>query len=268
VHTSAPLDVDALRADLLAPAGPWTRLDVVARTGSTNADLLAASAAGAPDRTVLVAEVQEAGRGRLARSWVSPPGTGLTLSVLLRPVPVAPARFGWIPLLAGLAVLDAVRELTALPAALKWPNDLLLGSEGRKAAGILAEVAPDGGVVLGIGFNVGAVADLPEGATSPAAEGVELDRTGSLRVLLLCLAARDAQWRDGGGDPDASRLRSDYRAACASLGTEVRVDLPGGDALTGIAEDVDGDGRLLLLDAHGRRRAVAAGDVVHLRPAF
>lgn len=264
-----PLDVAALRAALVEPAGPWARLDVVERTGSTNVDLLAAAAAGAPDRSVLVAEHQESGRGRLSRTWISPQGSGLTLSVLLRPSPVRPARFGWLPLLAGLALLDTVRSLTGVTAGLKWPNDVLLGREGRKAAGILAEVAADGGVVIGLGLNVGGLpADLPAGATSLAAQGADLDRTHVLVALLTRLAERDAQWRDGGGDPDAGPLRSDYRAGCASLGSEVRVELPGGATLRGVAEDVDGDGRLLLLEPDGHRRAVAAGDVVHLRPAF
>ena len=90
-------------------SGLWTTVDIVDRTGSTNADLLVAAAAGAPDRSVLVAEHQDAGRGRLARSWVSPPGSGLTVSVLLRPDGVSASRLGWLTLLAGLATYDAVR---------------------------------------------------------------------------------------------------------------------------------------------------------------
>jgi BirA family biotin operon repressor/biotin-[acetyl-CoA-carboxylase] ligase len=242
-----PLDADVLRTSLV---GPWAQVDVVERTGSTNADLMAAAAAGAPDRTVLVAEHQEAGRGRLARSWVAPPGSGITVSVLFRPQGVPPSRFGWLPLLAGLATLDAVRELTAAPAGLKWPND-----PGRPA------------VVVGIGLNVAASPPDQPGATSLAAEGGPSDRSTVLVALLTRLREREASWREGRGDADATRLRADYRAGCASLGSEVRVELPGGTVLTGIAEDVDRDGRLLLLDAAGHRRAVAAGDVVHLRPA-
>ncbi len=265
-RTAQPLDVDRLRGGLV---GPWARLDLVERTGSTNADLLAAAAAGAPDRTVLVAEHQEAGRGRLARSWVSPPGSGITVSVLLRPVGVPASRFAWLPLLAGLAVLDTVRELTSVPAGLKWPNDLLLGAQQRKAAGILAEVADAArpAVVVGIGMNVGAAPPDQPGATSLAAEGAIVDRAQVLTALLTHLAERESRWRAGRGDADATRLRADYRAACATLGSEVRVELPGGAALHGIAEDVDPDGRLLLLDPAGHRRAVAAGDVVHLRPS-
>jgi BirA family biotin operon repressor/biotin-[acetyl-CoA-carboxylase] ligase len=265
-RTAQPLDVEALRAALV---GPWAQLDVVERTGSTNADLLAAAAAGAPDRTVLVAEHQEAGRGRLARSWVSPPGSGITVSVLLRPVGVPAARFGWLPLLAGLAALDTVRELTSVTAGLKWPNDLLLGPEQRKAAGILAEVADAvrPAVVVGIGMNVIAAPEDQALATSLAAEGADVDRGTVLVTLLRRLAEREAAWREARGDPDAVRLRADYRAGCASLGSDVRVELPGGASLRGIAEDVDRDGRLLLLDPAGHRKAVSAGDVVHLRPA-
>lgn len=266
-RTTQPLDVEALRAALI---GPWAQLDVVASTGSTNADLMTAAAAGAPDRTVLVAEHQEAGRGRLARSWVSPPGSGLTVSVLFRPVGVSPSRFGWLPLLAGLAVLDTVRAFTTAPAGLKWPNDLLMGAEPRKVAGILAEVADPmrPAVVVGIGLNVDAAPPDQPGATSlVAVAGRQIDRADVLVELLTRLAEREAAWRDERGDPDATRLRADYRAGCASLGSSVRVELPGGTSVSGTAEDVDVDGRLLLLDHSGSRRAVAAGDVVHLRSA-
>ena len=189
--TARPLDVDALRAAVL---GPWAQLDVVERTGSTNADLMAAAVAGAPDRTVLVAEHQEAGRGRLTRSWVSPPGTGITVSVLLRPTGVPPSRFGWLPLLAGLAVLDTVRAFSSASAGLKWPNDVLLGERQRKVAGILAEVADAHrpAVIIGIGLNVGAApADQPA-ATALAAEGGSAERDAVL------IDAADPAGRAGG----------------------------------------------------------------------
>lgn len=265
--TARPLDADGVAAAL---ADTWARVDVVGATGSTNADLLAAAADGAPDRTVLVAERQHAGRGRLARSWVSPEGSGLTVSVLLRPEGVPASRFGWLPLLAGLALFDTVRGVSTVACGLKWPNDLLVGSGGRKAAGILAEVTDPlrPAVVVGIGVNVSAAPLDQPGATSLHDEGIEIGRTELLVALLRRLSEREAVWRAGRGDPDSTRLRADYRAGCASLGGRVRVELPGGAVHTGIAEDVDRDGRLLLLDDAGRRRAVAAGDVVHLRPAL
>src|SRR5215467_7750811 len=130
----APLDAAALSAGLDAP---WTRLTVVEETESTNADLLRA-AESTPEGTVLVAEHQTAGRGRLDRAWTSPPRSGLTFSVLVRPgTPLA--TWGWLPLLTGVAVCDAVNA-TGVDAALKWPNDLLVGAQGRKAAGILVQV--------------------------------------------------------------------------------------------------------------------------------
>jgi len=265
-RTAQPLDHDAVRAAL---GGSWAHVEIVDRTGSTNADLLAAAASGAPDRSVLIAEHQDAGRGRLARTWVSPPGSGLTVSVLLRSDGVPASRLGWLTLLAGLAAYDAVRSLTDVPCGLKWPNDLLLGPAQRKVAGILAEVSDTQrpAVVIGIGLNVAASPPDQLGATSLAAEGVDVGQTEVLIALLTTLAKREATWREGRGDPDATRVRADYRAACLSLGAPVRVELPGGTIHTGIAEDVDTDGRLLLLDPAGYRRAVAAGDVVHLRPA-
>jgi BirA family transcriptional regulator, biotin operon repressor / biotin---[acetyl-CoA-carboxylase] ligase len=264
-RTVPPLDAGTLRAAL---TGAWAQVDVVERTGSTNADLMAAAAAGAPDRTVLVAEHQDAGRGRMTRTWVSPPGSGITASVLLRPVGVPHSRFGWLPLIAGLAALDTARQFGVTAAGLKWPNDLLAGEEPRKVAGILAEVvdARSPAVVVGIGVNVTAAPPEQPFAGSLAEQGVTADRTEVLVALLGHLATREAAWRAGRGDPDGTRLRADYRAGCASLGTEVRVELPGGAVLTGIAEDVDIDGRLLVLDPVGHRRAIAAGDVVHLRP--
>jgi BirA family biotin operon repressor/biotin-[acetyl-CoA-carboxylase] ligase len=261
------LDQEALRAAL---AGRMAALEVVASTGSTNADLLAAARGGAPDRSVLVAERQDRGRGRLDRQWVSAPGSGLTFSVLLRPGAVPPRRLGWLPLLAGLAVVRGIGDLRDVEVALKWPNDVLLGPEQAKGAGILAEAEPgaSGGpaVVVGIGINVGArIEELPEGGTSLAAEGAAVDRTELLSAVLRRLLTDEAEWRATGGDPDATGLREAYRRHCATLGREVRVALPGGSDLVGRASDLDDDGRLVLREPSGAVRTVAAGDVVHLR---
>ncbi len=273
---TTPLDPTVLRRALCPPAGPWSSVRVVARTGSTNADLLAAAAAGpdvGPDRSVLVAEHQEAGRGRRDRTWEARPSEGLTLSVLLRPDEVPVERWGWAPLLVGLALADAVAQVgpPGLEVALKWPNDLLLGPEQAKGAGILAEVAaPSGdgrGLVVGVGLNVaGRPQDLPAGATSLAALGVPASRQDVLVALLAAVAGVDARWRAAGGDVVTSGLADAYRARCATLDRAVQVLLPGDKVLRGRAVDIDDDGRLRVLGTDGDTTVVSAGDVVHVRP--
>lgn len=243
----------------------WTSVEVVASTGSTNADLLRR---GGPEGQVLVAEEQTAGRGRMGRSWASQPGASLTFSVLLRPGSVPPARRGWLPLLAGVSVAIAVREVCAVPAVLKWPNDVLAGS--RKLAGILAEQSGDH-VVVGVGLNAGTPADAlpvsPGGlrATSLLAEGASVSREVVLARILRELERRYVAFR---ADPDAARggLLAEYRGLCATLGRPVRVELPAGRVLSGVAEDIDADGRLLVAPpGGGPPTPISAGDVIHVR---
>ena len=262
-----------LRQALVSPAvlgELWTSVEVVPTTGSTNTGLLAR---GGPEGQVFVAEEQTAGRGRMGRSWVSQPGAALTFSVLLRPVTVPASRRGWLPLLAGIAVATAVRSAASVAAALKWPNDVLAGD--RKLAGILAEQSGSGSgdvLVIGIGLNVATPPDAlpvsPGGlrATSLLVEGAaDVGR----EPLLIEVLRRFEQWylpfRE---EPDPARtgLLAEYRSLCATLGRQVRVDLPGGRVLSGMAEDVDPDGRLLVReDATAGVSPVSAGDVIHLR---
>lgn len=256
-----PLDVERVRA---AAAGRWARIDVIDETASTNADLL--GAVDAPDRVVLVAEHQAAGRGRFDRVWSSPPRAGLTFSALFRPA-VPPLRWGWLPLLAGVALAEGVEETTGIAAALKWPNDLLIGPDHRKAAGILVQSSDDR-VVVGIGLNVSTAADeLPvETATSLALNGARtLDRAELLSGILGRLDARMAQWADHDGDAEACGLAVAYRERCATVGAAVRVSLAGGSALVGEAVDVDSAGRLVVAGPDGNQ-PVSAGDVEHVRP--
>lgn len=255
------LDADRVRAAV----GPqWRRVTVVEETASTNADLLAAAAAGAPEYSVLAAEHQAAGRGRLDRTWASPSRAGLTVSVLLRPrVPLA--HWGWLPLLAGVALHDAVGRATGVVTALKWPNDLL-ATDGRKLAGILAQTALDA-VVIGIGVNVSTTADelpVPTASSLALAGARNLDRTALVIALLTCLDAQYGQWADAGGDAAACGLAAAYRAACATMGSPVRVELGAATAIDGTAEDVDDLGRLVIRTQDGRQ-ALSAGDVHHLR---
>ncbi|HEY8301889.1 MAG TPA: biotin--[acetyl-CoA-carboxylase] ligase [Jatrophihabitans sp.] len=256
-----PIDITALRAALGAR---WPRIEVVAEDQSTNATLL--SDESAPDRAVLVAEHQRAGRGRLDRSWSSPARAGLTFSVVLRPS--APVRtWGWLPLVAGVALHDAVAAATGLPVRLKWPNDLLHGPSERKLAGILAQTNGTA-VVVGIGLNVSTTeAELPvETASSLVLCGVpEPDRTALLAAVLTQLDRREAQWDDVGGDAEACGLAADYRRGCATLDRTVTVSTTGAGAVTGRAVGIDADGRLQV-EHDGRVEAIGAGDVQHLRP--
>ncbi|GGM32349.1 biotin--[acetyl-CoA-carboxylase] ligase [Dactylosporangium sucinum] len=261
-----PLRPLALRRALVVPGGFWTDLRVVEETGSTNADVAALASEGAPEGLVLVAERQTAGRGRLGRQWESPPRAGLALSILLRP-PVPPSRLGWLPLLAGVALAESVRRVARLDAYLKWPNDLLLQGD-RKTAGILAEGVGDA-VVIGIGLNTTLREhELPRPhATSLALAGAaSADRDPLLRALLRSFQEVYRQWCDAAGDPSASGLREAYLFHCGTIGRRVNATLPGGTSLTGIATGIDDDGRLQVTDALGVVRAVAAGDVVHVRP--
>lgn len=246
-----PLDVDRL-----APLG----VEVVAEAGSTNALVADRARAGGAEGLVLVTEHQTAGRGRLDRTWDTPARAALTFSLLLRPARPA-AEWPWLPLLAGVAVVGALRE-HGVPADLKWPNDVLL--EGRKTAGILAERVdtPSGAAaVVGIGLNVTSTAEeLPvRTATSVSlATGSAPDRTALLQSLVTRLRGQYAAWSADGGPA----LRPAYLGLCTTLGREVRVALPDGSELAGRATDVDAEGRLVVAGT-----PVAAGDVVHVRPA-
>jgi BirA family biotin operon repressor/biotin-[acetyl-CoA-carboxylase] ligase len=264
-----PLDAAGLRRAALRPDGLWRDIEVVPSTGSTNADLLARALRGEPEGVVLAAEEQTAGRGRMGRAWVAPPYAALTFSLLTRP-DVPPARRGWLPLLAGVAVATAVTELSGVEARLKWPNDVLAGE--AKLAGILAEAAGDA-VVVGIGLNVSTEpAELPgpgpgalRAASLRAAGATALNRDELLVAILAGFERWYRPWRQAGGDPDRSGLRPEYTRLSATIGRTVRAELPGGQALSGPAAGVDSDGRLLVRVSSGAEVPVAAADVVHLR---
>jgi len=297
VADRAPLSAAALSAVLTGPGRLWRDVTVLAETGSTNSDLLAAARAGAAEGTVLAAEVQTAGRGRLDRRWICPPRAALSFSALLRPDGVPAVARGWIPLLAGVAVAAGLRAQAGLDARLKWPNDVLVG--GAKIAGILAEQAGDA-IVLGIGINVTTRRDeLPvPHATSVVLAGAAPDREQLLVAVLGELETWYRRWvaavaagppvvagpvlagpvlagpvlagtaaagtalAGPGGDP--AGLRAEYLRLSATVGQQVRVSMPGGKLVTGRAGDVDATGRLEVGTASGPV-AVSAGDVVHVR---
>lgn len=218
---------------------------------------------------MLVAEEQTAGRGRLDRTWTAPARSGLFFSVYLEPGDVPAERWGWLPLLAGVATATGLARAAGVDTALKWPNDLLVTVEGeeRKAGGILAERAGDG-VVVGIGLNVSLRAEelpAPTAASLALAGAVSTDRETLLRAVLRSLEHWYGQWRAANGDAAASGLQEAYAAGCATLGRTVRAQLPGDRTLVAEAVAIDGDGRLILSTDDGLQEPVSAGDIVHLR---
>ena len=266
-----PLHADALTRALVVPGALWTSVEVVAASASTNAALVDRAREGAASGAVLIAEHQTAGRGRLDRTWTAPARSGLTLSVLLRPYDVPLSRWPWLSLAAGLSVAAVVREQTGVEARVKWPNDVVVAE--RKLAGLLVERVEASGdsdaaaAVVGIGLNVSLTsAELPvPEATSLGLEGARTtDRTVLAKALLRALAGVVGAWERSGGA--SAGLRDSYVEACATLGRDVRVHLPGDATETGHAVGIDDFGRLLV-DTGAEVRAFGAGDVVHVRAA-
>ena len=257
-----------------ADGGPNTAAEISTRPGpgrfreirrfgeidSTNRDAIDQARAGAPEGLVVVADHQTAGRGRLGRTWTAPPGASLLMSVLLRPPPTQATRVG---LAAGVALVDAVAAVAGVRAALKWPNDLVVGE--RKLAGILAEayLGPgDTAVVVGIGCNVNWDTwpdELVDTATACNLEaGRPVDGDALLEALLTHLDRRLDTLA-------APALLADYRSRSSTLGQRVRVETPGA-VVTGTAVDIGDDGELLVVDDAGVVSPILAGDVVRLRP--
>ncbi len=262
-------------------AAAATRFEVLDECASTNTELVTrASGTEAemwPDFSVIVTGSQTQGRGRLGRTWVAPPGRTLAISVLLRPrlpagEPLDLGHYGWLSLIAGVALTKAVAPLVPSHSVrLKWPNDVQV--DGLKVAGLLAELLPNGrGVVMGAGLNLTfAAAELPTPTSTslalndPICADAELaDR--ALAGYLGELGRLVADFLRFGADPESSGIGEQLRDLCGTLGSQVRVQLPGGGELRGTAIGIDGSGRLTVKKSgDGRVVAVAAGDVTHLR---
>lgn len=277
----------------------WQRSRAVAarfvfldQVGSTNDELrrvaTGVDASGWPHGSVIVTDDQTAGRGRMGRTWLAPTGKTLAISVLIRPgelpgtLPVD--ALGWLPLAAGAAMTETVRDEVDRAAAdrpadetdgsggvdvtLKWPNDVLVS--GFKVCGILSELVPDhDSVIIGTGLNLTLDEhDLPTLTSTSLllATGRRPDADAVLAGYLERLLALIAGLAAAHGDAAANGLADRVAALCGTLGQEVRVSLPGGGELLGTAERLDRDGRLVVRDhENGEPQAVAAGDVTHLR---
>lgn len=238
-------------------SGPW-HIHEVSETGSTNTDLLAQGTNGAPDRTVLRADFQSAGRGRLDRTWEAPRGANLLVSLLFRHIP---DRVHVLTQVVALAAVKSAQELCGVVTQLKWPNDILVGTE--KLAGILAQAAPvdEHGripfVVVGIGVNLGwappdAVSLKSCGWTREVTPQEFLEHMLPEIDRLLSLADSD--------------LHDEYKSKLATIGSRVRAEMPNGEHIVGRALDVEPDGRIVVLDECAVTHRIDTADVVHLRP--
>ena len=257
------------------------RLEILDECGSTNSELIGrASGVDAenwPDLSELVTGSQTDGRGRLGRVWVAPPGQTLAISVLLRPrllsgEPLPLEHFGWLPIIAGIAMTKAVGPLVPTHSVrLKWPNDVQI--DGQKVSGILGELLPNGrSVVMGAGLNLTiSEADLPTATSTSLAlndpTGPDADLADrALAAYLTEFGRLYADFLRCEGNPESSGIGDQLRDLCSTLGSKVRVLLPAGEDLIGTAIGIDGSGRLSVKSlSDGRVVAVAAGDVTHLR---
>ena len=278
------------------------RLEFLEECGSTNTELISRAADAWPHFSVLATANQTAGRGRLDRVWVAPPGQTLAVSVLLRPT-FSLESFGWLPLIAGLAMARAVGQVLP-PAAMrsgipgsdgatkpeipdlseaehehhagqgpsvtvKWPNDVLV--DDLKVAGLLAELLPAAdGVVIGAGLNLTIPAD---GLPTPNSSSLTLHGADADGLLDRAVAAYLGELKklydafaEHGGDAEASGIRRLVQERCSTVDQQIRVELPGGETRFGQATGIDALGRLVYTDrSDGSVQAVAAGDVTHLR---
>jgi BirA family transcriptional regulator, biotin operon repressor / biotin---[acetyl-CoA-carboxylase] ligase len=261
-----PQDVVREIARVAGRAGAiGSRIHWLASTASTNDVAARLAEGGADEGTTVIADMQTAGRGRHGRTWFSPPGAGLYVSVIVRPrgeISSHHSRTSLLTIASGVAIAEAVRAATGLPAGIKWPNDVMIGR--RKLAGILAEAAVQGGrpqfVVVGFGVNLQMTAYPPELASRVTSIEAETTRRPDRAAMLAeILAAIGERYRDlDAGRFDA--ILGAWRGLAASLpGALVEWDSPAG-VVRGRAQDIDEDGALLVR-VEGRLERVVAGEL-------
>lgn len=254
-----PEPFDPSELEGIVGAVPWVRaVHALAQTASTNDDAARLAREGASEGTVVAADLQHAGRGRLGRRWVAEAGTSIHASWVVRPsMPME--VWPLLTFVTAVAAAEAIADRCGVRVRLKWPNDLMAG--GRKLGGILAEVIPPDALVIGLGVNVSQPSfggELASTATSLRLEGSREVRRAELLAGIL------ARFGPAAADPAASL--SAYRALCDTLGRSVRIERTGGEDVLGLAEDLGLRGELVVATPAGRV-AVAAGDVKHLRIA-
>jgi BirA family transcriptional regulator, biotin operon repressor / biotin---[acetyl-CoA-carboxylase] ligase len=280
VHPHLPLTIDAIRSTLATHA-LGHRIELFDHVDSTNRQAFTLAQADVEHGTVVVAEGQTDGRGRLGRTWFSPPGVNLYCSIVIRK-DLPPNRLGewlsWLPLITALAAAETIETVAGVKASVKWPNDLLIGE--RKVGGILCEsgTVPRYGPfqVIGIGINVNGNRDgfpheIRHAATTIFHEtGRVVDRNRLLSQLLFELEQCIEELAVSGQE----RIAFAYRQRCATLGQSVQASLAGGREFVGIAETVGPDGSLQVTQrptpTGGRLPDVIhlrVADIIHLRPS-
>ena len=253
----------------ISPRVLW--LDEIGSTNAEIARLVAAEPADAwPHLSVVATDNQTAGKGRLGRVWTAPAGGSLAASVLVRPGrgrAFDPEGYGWLPLIAGAAMAQALADLVESPARveLKWPNDVQIN--GLKVCGILTELLPDGSVIIGSGVNLALSQDqLPTPtSTSLSLVGANVSADELLCAYLAELAPLLDELAQTGGVAAGTSIPGFVSRRCNSIGQSVRVELPSGQSPVGTAVGLDGRGCLLVETTTGECLVVAAGDVTHLR---
>lgn len=261
MFSAPPADVATAVGAAVDRLGAFSNLRYADSIGSTNDAALALAAAGAPEGASVLADQQTAGRGRRGRSWSSPPGAGLYLSIIFRDrdFPKAP---GLVTLGAGVAAATAIQAACGLPVRLKWPNDLVIGAEWRKLGGILCEAQGSDALVVGIGINLTAAAHPPDvsaRATSVEGElGRSVDRASIIVEMLAGLRELAATLRAGSGATVVSGWRE--RAADGWRAAPVQW-IDGERTVHAVAKDIDTDGGLIV-ERDGRLERVVAGEVL------
>jgi BirA family biotin operon repressor/biotin-[acetyl-CoA-carboxylase] ligase len=258
----AQLDLSSLQTILITQVF-GRELSYLPRTPSTNDVAKELAAQGAPEGTVVVADEQTAGRGRLGRRWLAPPGTCLLCSILFRPN-LLPTQTHQLTMLCALAAADAIKEIANLHVWLKWPNDLIVKSQGwKKLAGVLTETGFTGKrldyAIVGIGINVnvkpGALPTLDPNATSILAEtSLAIDRSALLTGFLAHVERRYEALHTG------ESPHQEWVSRLATLGQQVKATTPE-ETYVGVAESVDKDGALLLRTPDGTLHRFTVGDV-------
>lgn len=273
---SQPFSAQNIQARLTTKSLGWN-LHILEEASSTNTVALQLAAEGAEHGTVIIAERQTAGRGRLGRHWYSPAHQNLYGSIIVR-MTLSPSQVLWLPLITGMAIAQTVEQEAGLQPSLKWPNDILIGR--RKIGGILCESTSHGkqggAVIIGIGLNVNAgkdtfPPDLQGSATSLAIEAERVFDRHSLAATLLSHLETHLE-RLQSGDP--TQLKKAYLARCSTIGRTIAIHMNNGEQLEGFAQDIALDGALLVLPSADRSKPhttdssvleIRSGDVTYVR---